>query len=177
MKYPNQAIENIMTRRSVRSFTDRKIERSDLEIIARAACYAPSANNSQVWQFTVLQDRAKIAELATAVAAALGHGSDYDFYRPDAFIICSVPRDYRLGREDCACALQNIFLAAHSLGIGSVWINQPSHVCDDNRVRSLLDRFGVPADHVIFGCAALGYPVGASGREAEKKLSVIRFVE
>ena len=87
MKYPNQAIENIMTRRSVRSFSDRRIERGDLEIIARAACNAPSANNSQVWQFTVLNGRAKIAELAAAVAAALGRGGDYNFYKPDAFII------------------------------------------------------------------------------------------
>ncbi|HHW25640.1 MAG TPA: nitroreductase [Bacillota bacterium] len=177
MKYPNLAIENIMTRRSIRSFTERRISRADLEVIARAACYAPSANNSQVWQFTVLHDREKIAELAAAVAGALGRGSDYNFYKPDAFIICSVPRDYRLGREDCACALQNIFLAAHSLGIGSVWINQVSATCDNEKVRAVLDKFGVPNDHVVWGCAALGYPEGPSGWETEKKLSAIHFVD
>lgn len=178
LKYPNQAIENIMTRRSVRSFTDQPVAREDLELLARAACFAPSANNSQVWQFTVVADREKIAELAAAVAGALGRGSDYNFYNPSAFIISSAPRIYRLGREDCACALQNIFLAAHSLGIGSVWINQLSLTCDHDSVRPVLDKLGVPADHVVYGCAALGYPEsGNSGGDAEKNLSVIHFAD
>jgi len=178
LKYQNQAIENIMTRRSVRSFSEKRIGRDELELIARAACYAPSANNSQKWQFTVVHNREKIAELASAVAAALGRGSEYNFYKPDAFIICSVPRSYPLGREDCACSLENIFLAAHALGIGSVWINQLNVTCDHEKVRPVLDRFGVPSDHVICGCAALGYPAeGKLGGDADKNVAAIHFVD
>jgi nitroreductase len=63
-----------------------------------------------------------------------------------------------MGRDDCACALQTIFLAAHALGVGSVWINQLRHVCDEAKVRDLLTAYGVPTTHKVYGCAALGYP-------------------
>ena len=45
---------------------------------------------------------------------------------------------------DCACALENIFLAAKSLGIGSCWINQLGQTCDDPDVRAFLTKLGVP---------------------------------
>ena len=111
----------------------------------------------------------KIAELAAAVAGALGRGSDYNFYNPSAFIISSAPRIYRLGREDCACALQNIFLAAHSLGIGSVWINQLSLTCDHESVRPVLDKLGVPADHVSIRLCGARIPQRQFGRRCREK--------
>jgi nitroreductase len=73
-------------------------------------------------------------------------------------IIASNKRDNPLGVQDCSCALENIFLAAHSLGIGSVWINQFRTICDVPEVRKALDDIRIPSDHIIVGCAALGYP-------------------
>ena len=174
-KSANPALDCIMTRRSVRSFSDREIDRASLELIAKAACYAPSARNQQKWRFTVIRDREKIAKLAASVAETLGLGCDYNFYKPNAFIICSAPRDYKFGPEDCACALENIFLAAHSFGIGSVWINQLRGICDDANVRPVLRALGLPDENIVFGCAALGYDSGTgdSGRGAVKNLTAI----
>lgn len=176
-KFANPVLECIMTRRSVRSFTDRRIDRAAIETITRAACSAPSAKNRQNWRFTVLQNSEKLAELADLVAAALSRGSEYSFYGCDAFIICSAPADYRFGPDDCACSLQNIFLASASLGIGSVWINQLRDCCDDSLVRAMLRDFGIPDDHAVYGCAALGYPEGKPFKEVEKNLSAIHWVE
>ena len=67
----NKLLELIKTRRSVRSFSDREISRDDLEKIAEAAIYAPSAMNKQTWQFTVVTDKSKIKALASAVGKAL----------------------------------------------------------------------------------------------------------
>ena len=50
-----------------------------------------------------------------------------------------------------------MFLAAHSFGIGSVWINQLQDICDEPEVRQFLNEVGIPADHDVFGIAALGY--------------------
>jgi nitroreductase len=77
--------------------------------------------------------------------------------------------------EDNACALENIFLAAHSLGIGSVWINQLRHCCDEAEVRAILEEWGIPEDHVVYGIAALGYQDGEPLGEVEKK-GVIKIV-
>ena len=48
-------------------------------------------------------------------------------------------------------------LRTYSYGVGSVWINQLGAVCDDEKVRAMLDEFGIPSDHVVYGIAALGY--------------------
>ncbi|MBQ3099538.1 MAG: nitroreductase family protein [Clostridia bacterium] len=154
----NSVIEAILTRRSVRAFSDKPISNEDLSLIAKCAVYAPCARNRQLWNFAVVNDRDTIAKLAKATAAAIGADPSYNFYAPNALIIASAPRDSRFGTEDCSCALQNIFLAAHSLSIGSVWINQLCDCYDDPDVRAVLSEAGVPADNAVHGMAALGYP-------------------
>jgi len=171
----NEVIKNILTRRSIRKFSDKKIDRQDLEVLLKAACYAPSGMNRQTWQFTAVVDEGKIGQLADAVAKALGK-EEYDFYKPAALIIPSNTRESRWGIDDNACALQNIFLAAHSLGIGSVWINQLRDCCDAPEVRAILTEMGIPENHVIYGTAALGYSALPEAGEVEK-IGVVKIVE
>ena len=99
----------------------------------------------------------------------------YDFYDPAVLIIPSNERDSRWGPEDNACALENIFLAAWSLGIGSVWTNQVREVCDRPEVRNLLRKWGIPDTHVVYGTAALGYPTESCLKEVEKR-GIIRII-
>lgn len=171
----NETIKSILERRSIRSFTDRKIERDLLEQIVQAGYYAPSGRNLQTWRFTVVQNKEVMERLAQAVRQALGRGEDYDFYRPDVLILTSNQRDNPLGMDDCACALENIFLAAHSLGIGSVWINQFKGICDQPAVREVLHSIGVLQDHLVYGCAALGYPADVPGC-AVKNQEVVTWI-
>ena len=171
----SECLELIRSRHSVRHYTDQKISREDLELITEAAIYAPSAMNRQSWQFTVLTDRDKIAELAEAIRVCLGRDT-YDMYRPTALIIASNERDNRNGPEDCACALENMFLMAHALGIGSVWINQLKGICDEPEIRKILRTLEIPEDHLVWGMAALGHTAGHP-RVTEKNRGVIRFHE
>lgn len=170
------AIKCLLERRSIRSFTDRKIAKSDLETIVKCAYHAPSARNKQVWQFTVVQNKDVIEGLARCLRVKLGRDEGYCFYNPDAVILCSNPADNPHGIEDCAVAMENIFLAAHALGIGSVWINQFKGVCDDPAVRAELDKIGVPSDHLVFGMAALGYASEDAERNFNKNADVVKWV-
>lgn len=167
----NEVIQNIKTRRSVRSFTDKRISDEDLREIAEAGMFAPSGMNRQTWQFTVVHNQEKIKALAVAIAEVLGR-SGYNFYTPDALIIPSNVADSAWGRDDNACALQNIFLAAHSLGIGSVWINQLRDICDNPKIRPLLRDLGIPDNHIVYGLAALGYAASAPKEIAHKEAIV-----
>jgi len=163
----NEAIQNLLTRRSIRAFQDTPVEREKIDTMLQCATYAPSAMNRQTWHFVAVLSPAKIRKLAKAMGEALGN-PNYNMYCPAALIITS----NEPGREaDNACAMQNIMLAAHAMGVGSVWINQLKDTCDDPAVRAILTEFGVPAEHTVFGVAALGYAAG-DPRPADKKYPV-----
>lgn len=163
----SQVMENILTRRSVRSFKEDQLSMEDLKEIVKAGLYAPSAMNRQTWRFTIVTNRELIGRLAEAIGKELGR-ENYDLYKAPALIIPSNAARSRWGRDDNACALQNIFLAAHSKGIGSVWINQLHGICDSEPIRALLHEMEIPDDHVVYGMAALGYAAGEVKQDVEK---------
>ena len=171
----NEVMQNILTRRSVRKFNDKPLEREKLEEILKAAIYAPTGMNRQTWQFTAITNKEKIKELAKLVEKLLER-KDYNFYEPAALVLTSNERDSRWAKEDNACALENMFLAAHSMGVGSVWINQLQEICDHEEVRAYLQSVGIPNDHLVFGIAALGYADGPVTLKTEKK-GIIKIIE
>lgn len=171
----NEIIENIKSRRSVRAFdTNKKIAKNDLEQIVTAAIYAPSGMNRQSWKFTVVQDQDIIKKLADLIKKELNR-EDYDFYKPNTLILTSNERDNSNGRDDCSCALENMFLAAHSLKIGSVWINQMKDISDVPEIRAFLDTIKIPQNHIVHGIAALGYALEPP-KEKPRNLNVIEWI-
>ncbi|BCN31373.1 nitroreductase family protein [Anaeromicropila herbilytica] len=173
----NQVLENIITRKSVRSFTDKTIEDDILEQIIKAGIHAPSGMNKQSFRFTIVRNKDKMSRLAKEIATELERDvNTYNFYLPDVLIMVSDETENSNGLADCACALENIFLAAHSLGVGSVWINQLKLICDKPKIRAILDEFEIPASHTVWGMAALGYPKENATVTKERK-AVIHYVE
>jgi nitroreductase len=85
-------------------------------------------------------------------------------------IITSNDKESRFRDVDNACAMENIYLAASSMGLGCVWINQVKDCYDDVEVRKLLTEFGIPENHGVYGCAAIGYP---AGEPREKQITAI----
>ena len=156
----NEVLQNIITRRSVRKFTDISITDDILDEILTAGLYAPSAMNTQPWLLTVVRDMEKLEMLRKAIAKALDRPDYHRFYNAPVLVIVTVPVDYRHGIADTACVLENMFLAAHAESIGSVWINQLKDCCNDQEVRKILTSFGIPEDHVCYGCGAFGYADG-----------------
>lgn len=172
----NQVYDNIITRRSTRSFTNQKISKEDLDLILKAGISAPSGMNRQSWQFTVIRKQEGIQKLASAVQKAADRSPEYNFYAPDVIVLVSNDRDNVNGLADAACAMQNMFLMAHSLGIGSCWINQLRLICDEPQIRELLDGYGIPANHIVWGIADFGY-AAVPAKESKRNEEVIHFVD
>ena len=172
----NEVLQNILTRRSIRKFKKEQIKDEELNLILEAGIYAPSGMNKQSWQFSVVQNKEKIELLAKVVRESLGRDAGYNFYAPPTLIMLSNEKDNTNGLADCSCALQNIFLMANSLGIGSCWINQLKTICDEKEVREVLTSFGIPQNHIVWGMASIGYSDNAS-KVQEKKEGVIKFVK
>lgn len=165
----NEVLKNIRARRSARVYTDRQVTPDDLQLILDAAVHAPSGMNLQKWHFTVVQNVQALVKLNDCVKAAFaksddpvrqerGHSDTYCcYYHAPTLVIVSGDASSSLAPFDCACALENIFLAATSLGVASCWINQVGQTCDDPGMRAYLTELGVPQDYRVYGCAALGY--------------------
>jgi len=157
------AIEAIMTRRSIRAFTRQPVTEETVETLLRAAMAAPSAGNQQPWHFVVIRDREILARIpdinphATMAAEA-----------SVAILICA---DENLEKFkgywmlDCSAAMQNLLLAAHALGLGAVWTGIYPVL---ERVEGFRKLFGLPQSVSPLGLAPIGYP-------AEDKPAVDRY--
>ncbi|KXK09178.1 MAG: putative NAD(P)H nitroreductase YdjA [Microgenomates bacterium OLB22] len=148
-------LDAINTRRSVRKWQKRAVAKTTLNKILNAGRMAPSPLNSQPWHFSVIVDRKMIKTLA----ASAQHGA---FAQSATVLIVvtieqSAKVDTWLHEHDQhiysgVCAIQNMWLAAWSLGIGGCWIT-----IDRKATEKLL---GVPRSHVLLGSLALGHPTG-----------------
>ena len=174
----NEVVDNILKRRSIRAFKDTQVEREDLETLVTCGQWSPTGMNRQETCFIVLQDAQEIQNLAQLMGKALGRES-YDMLKPPALIIVGHKADWHLSKEDDACALQSMMLAATSLGLGSVWINQMQHAneqgvnaCDDTDVRAKLTNYGLPKDYTIHGMLAVGHP-NEKGKDRPRTSQVI----
>lgn len=142
-------------RKSTKSFSDRMPDSGDIEKIVGSALYAPSGMNKQSWHFTVVTNKAWLEKLAASVRSRLGHECCY--YHAPVLVIASADPQYRTSEADCACAIENMYLAATALGVGACWINQ---LGKDNcpPIRALLTEAGIPESDMVYGAVALGYP-------------------
>ena len=175
----NETIRSLLERRSIRDFTEEPIEKEQLELILQTGIHAPSGHNMQTWRFTVLQNPVEIARLKAAVSRGADRDKTVHFYgfqQPSAVILVSNDRRNKNAAQDSSCAAENMMLAAHSLGIGSVWVNALYFLSDDEEVRALLTEYGIPSRHIVYATLALGHPREA-GKLLAKKQNVIRWIE
>lgn len=149
-------IEDIMTRTSVRSYTDREISREQLDTLLRAGMAAPSAANKQPWRFVVVTDKSKLKEIGTnfeymkqadGAAAAIIACGDLDA------TFEGVNSGFWI--QDVSAASENILLAAHAMGLGAVWCGIYP---DPDRVVKFREMFAIPETIVPMSCIVLGYP-------------------
>ncbi|HHT26425.1 MAG TPA: nitroreductase family protein [Firmicutes bacterium] len=190
----NPVMETILTRRSVRSYTRRQIPPEDLDAILSAGSYAPSAMGRQTWRFTAIQAPEilkKVNEtirqtllsipiveethpyLIRLIQKAADENAEF-LYGAPTYIIVSNQKDNANAMADCALAIGNMMLAAHSLGIGSCWLNQLPGLTEQTLVRDLLNELAIPEDHNVYGSLVLGYAAGEP-KPADPRKDVIRI--
>lgn len=146
-------IDAILTRRSIRKYTGQMVSDQQVEIILKAAMYAPSAVNKQPWHFIVFRNKLiaeKIAEF---------HPNSYMLREASmGILVCfdeKLQHDIGYGELDCSAATQNILLASHGIGLGAVWIGI---VPRKNRIASVKKVFNLPVNIIPFALVAVGYP-------------------
>lgn len=192
----NEVLQNILTRRSIRAYQKTQISDTELEAIIEAAQYAPSGSNSHTRHYTVVQDEQKLEQLNTLVREAFrnlivddttyrskikgkkaAQSDNYNFYyHAPTLIILSDDQAYANAMADCSVALENILLAAHSLHIGSCWINQLTWFGDEPAIREALTAFAIPENYKVCGAAALGYISGNQPKAAPRREGTVKII-
>ena len=174
----NETVQTLLTRRSIRKFKNDAIPKELLELLVQCGYYAPSGHNMQTWKFTVITNQAEIARLKEAARKTEAENKVYfyGFENPAALILVSNNERNVYGCQDASCASENIMLAAWSYGIGSVWLNPLMTLRKKEPVKSLLDSYGVPQNHIVWSMIGLGYPV-AEGAQLQKKTDVVQWIE
>ena len=158
-------LKAIQTRRSIRKYIERSVEKEKVEILLRAAMAAPSAGNQQPWDFIAITQKEIINRVSRAHRyAKLLEGA------PLCIIVCGntlkertttsrlrkvFPRKSKYWVLACAAATENILLSAHAMGLGAVWIGiYPEQKC----MRYISRIFGLPKIIKPMAAISIGYP-------------------
>ena len=178
-------LEAIKTWRSTRKFQDKPVEEEKLEAVLEAVRRAPSWANLQCWKLIVVENgetKRKLSELAFVEAyfAPLGYKSNPAqkgiAQAPVVIILCADPEksgllwDQHYYMTDAGIASQNLMLAAHAQGLGTVFVG----VYEEKEIKTILD---IPEEIRVVGLFPLGYPVEEGETRPRKALGEIVYSE
>lgn len=153
----NQAINNILSRRSIRRFDIcRSVPQETVALMIECACAAPSANNYHPWHFIIIDKR----ETLNNIAEIHPYGKMLKTATLAIAVCSELERDdkpLRYWEEDCSAAMQNLLLAANALGLGSVWLGAKRG--DNGLEEKLKVILNVPEKIALMGIAAVGWPL------------------
>ena len=167
--------EAIYSRRSVRQYEDRPIDKAVIDELLNAAVQAPTAMNTQPWAFAVIQDAATLKDISdkskSLMLQIIGDNPEFTKYReiledpnyhifycaPALVVILAKPNISPEPSIDCTLAAQNLMLTAHSLGLGSCWIGFAYAYLNTEEAKQTL---GIPSDYNAIAPLIIGYPAG-----------------
>lgn len=164
----------INERKSIRNFSDRPVEESDILRILKAGVRAPSAGNIQPWRFTVVRSREAKARLENSL------GQRWAAAAPVAIVVALDPRPVQArygdrglvlyGIQDCAAATENMLLEAVDLGLSSCWIG----AFDEHAVA---EAVGLKRPLTPVALLPIGYSAQGSGLQSRRPLDeVVRWI-
>jgi nitroreductase len=148
-----EKLDYILDRRSIRRFTDQKIDSEHIRSLLTAAMYAPSAVNMQPWHFVVIDENSMMemimeihpyARMLQTASHAVVVCGDEQLQHDDGYWVV-----------DCGAATQNLLLAAHTLGLGACWVGLHPR---EERKSAFSRLLKLPSHVKPFALVALGYP-------------------
>ena len=150
-------MNSIFKRKSIRKFLDKEIEDEKIERLLKAGMQAPSAMNSQPWEFIVIKDKKNIKKIEKMSL----------YSKPAKTSTCCIITlfnkryieqydDYKWIEQDMGACTQNILLQAVEEDLGAVWLGTYP---DEERVKYLKENFKIPNNIYPYSVIVLGYPI------------------
>jgi nitroreductase len=183
----NDVLKTIKNRRSVRSYSPEQIDQEHMDQIIEAGILAPSAINEQPWHFTVIQNQELLRRINDTVRGQLAN-SDNEWMRnngrnpnfmvtynaPTLIVISGNPKGVAW-EADCSFAMENMMLAAESLGIGSVCLGMVNFFLG---IPGEAEKLGIPEGYKPFYAIAFGYKTNQETiKPPERNGNVVNYIK
>ncbi len=172
----NEVLKALKTRRSIRAYKSEQITDAELEQVLEAGKYAASANGRQGTILVAVQSPEMIKKLSKMNAEVMGKNID-PYYGAPTIVLVFADSDFGPYVEDGSCVIQNMMVAAHSLGLGSCWIHREKEMFRTEEGKALKREWGVPDSYEGVGSCILGYPACELPDPAARKDGFVVYVK
>ena len=158
----------LQKRRSIRKFTDQKVETEKIDALIEAALRAPSGRGIYPWEFVVITDEAVLEKLSRAK----DKGGAFIKNAPLGIVVCADPDKTDTWIEDASIASIIVQLAAESLGLGSCWIQIRNRMHDSTEPAEpyITELLNLPSNLKVLSMVAIGYPAEEKAPHSKEKL-------
>lgn len=151
-----EAIENLVTRRSVRQFKPETVPKDVLEKIIEAGTYAPTGMNWQSPVIIAVTNKALRDRISAWNAKVMGQDTD-PFYGAPVVLIVLADKSKPTYLYDGSLVMGNLMNAAHAYGVASCWIHRAKEEFESEEGKALLKELGIAGDYEGIGHCILGY--------------------
>ena len=158
------AMENLLTRRSIRKYKPDMLPRETIDRIVEAGTYAPTGKNQQSPIIVAVTNKALRDRMSALNAAVMGTDSD-PFYGAPVVLVVLADRSNPNHVYDGSLVMGNLMLAAHAQGIGSCWIHRAQQ------------EFASEGDYEGIGNCILGYADGPAPEAKPRKENYVYYAE
>jgi len=161
-------VELLRTRRSIRNFEQRQVEKEKVDQIVEAALRAPSSRGFNPWHFVVVADPETLGNLSKAKP----HGAAFLKNAPLAVVVCADPSVSDVWVEDASIASIIVHLAAADLDLGSCWsqIRKRPHESGTSAGEHIAGLLNLPENLEVESIVAIGYPAEEKNGHSEESL-------
>ena len=174
----NEVIKAMKERRSIRKFKAEMPPKADLEQIVEAGLYAANGRGKQAVITIAVTDKELRDKLSAVNNEIMGGPEGNDpFYGAPAILIVLANKEVPTAPYDGSLVMGNLMLAAHSLGLGSIWIHRAKEEYEMTEYQKLLKDLGIEGEWEGIGHCAVGYIDGENPAAAPRNDGRVFWVE
>lgn len=152
----NETINNLINRRSCRTYTDQLVPSETLQQILTAGTYAPTGMGKQSPLIVAVENPQIRNELSKINASIMGIDKD-PFYGAPIVVVVFADSNIPTYKEDGSLVLGNLLNAAYALGVDSCWIHRAKETFETPSGQALKKEWGIPDNYIGIGNCILGY--------------------
>ena len=174
----NSVTQALRTRRSIRHFKPQQISDEELRTVLEAGTWAPTGKGRQDPWIVAVQNPELMTRISRLNARIWGRADIDPFYGAPTYILVFGSQPEVWGNSICdgTLVLGNMMIAAHSIGLGSCWINRERELFATEEGRAMMEEMGLPEGLIGVGALALGYPDGEPTAPRARKENYFRII-